>query len=69
MADAFVYNAHPGRVIFGEGTIAQLPEEVARLGLRRVLTLATPRQEAKAQRLADMLGQSAAGRLRVRSTS
>ncbi len=31
----FQYNGHPARVIFGSGTISQLPDEVARLGLER----------------------------------
>lgn len=61
MAEPFVYTANPGRVIFGEGTIARLPEEVERLGLNRVLVLATPQQEADAQRLADTLGDRSAG--------
>jgi hypothetical protein len=33
--DAFVYNAHPARVIFGSGTLERLPEEVKRMGLSR----------------------------------
>ena len=57
----FVYNAHPARVIFGSGTLSQLPAEVERLGLERVLVLATPQQEADAQELAIRLGQRAAG--------
>lgn len=61
MAEPFVYTANPGRVIFGEGTVARLPEEVERLGLHRVLVLATPQQEDDAQRLADTLGARAAG--------
>ncbi|KRB81416.1 Maleylacetate reductase [Sphingomonas sp. Root710] len=61
MAEPFVYTANPGRVIFGEGTIARLPEEVERLGLARVLLLATPQQEADAERLADRLGDHSAG--------
>ena len=43
----FHYNGHPARVIFGSGTISQLPDEVARLGLERALVLATPTQEAE----------------------
>ena len=57
----FVYNAHPARVIFGSGTLSQLPAEVERLGLERALVLATPQQEADAQQLAIRLGQRAAG--------
>ena len=57
----FVYNAHPARVIFGSGTLSQLPAEVERLGLERALVLATPQQEADAQQLA-ILPRSARGR-------
>ena len=45
----FTYNANPARVIFGSGTLSQLPAEVERLGLERVLVLATPQQEADAR--------------------
>ena len=38
----FVYNGLASRVVFGPGTVAQLPAEVARLGAKRVLLLATP---------------------------
>ena len=57
----FHYNGHPARVIFGSGTISQLPDEVARLGLERVLVLATPPQEAEANRIAALLGNASAG--------
>jgi len=59
--EAFVYNANPGRVIFGEGTLSRLPAEVERLGLSRVLVLATPAQEADAQQLARRIGTRSAG--------
>ena len=61
LAKGFVYNANPGRVVFGSGTIARLPEEVERLGLARVLVLATPDQEADATRIAALIGDRAAG--------
>lgn len=38
----FVYNALPTRVVFGAGSLAQLPAEVERLGAKRVLMLSTP---------------------------
>ena len=40
---AFVYDAPPGRVVFGVGSVAQLGEEVDRLGGRRVLAIAGKR--------------------------
>ncbi|HEY4215248.1 MAG TPA: maleylacetate reductase [Steroidobacteraceae bacterium] len=58
---AFVYNSNPGRVIFGEGTLSRLPAEVERLGLSRVLVLATPAQEASAHQLSKEIGGRSAG--------
>ncbi|MDX8465153.1 maleylacetate reductase [Mesorhizobium sp. VK23B] len=59
--EPFVYNGQPARVIFGSGTIRQLPEELDRLGLKRVVVLATPPREPEARRLAERLGDRAAG--------
>ncbi|QKC82532.1 maleylacetate reductase [Mesorhizobium sp. NZP2077] len=59
--ESFVYNAQPARVIFGSGTIKQLPAELDRLGLKRVAVLATPPQELEARRLVEQLGCRAAG--------
>ncbi len=59
--EPFVYTASPVRVIFGSGTLSRLADEVERLGLRRVLLLSTPPQEADAQALARRLGARAAG--------
>ena len=56
----FVYNANPGRVVFGSGTLSRLPGEVERLNLTRVLVVATPEQEADAHRIAGMIGARAA---------
>jgi alcohol dehydrogenase class IV len=58
---SFTYNGQPARVIFGEGTLSKLPEEVDRLGLRRALILATPPQQKDAERLAEMLFDRSAG--------
>jgi maleylacetate reductase len=56
----FVYEPLPARVIFGTGTLARLGDEVERLGLTRVLVLATPAQRGEAERLAASLGGRAA---------
>ena len=56
--------AFPGlatRVVFGAGTLARVPEEVARLGHARALVLATPGQRAAGEGLAARLGPLAAG--------
>jgi maleylacetate reductase len=57
----FIYQALPARVVFGTGTLSKLGDEVERLGLRRVLVLATPPQRNEAERLAEMLGARTAG--------
>jgi maleylacetate reductase len=61
MSRAFTYSALPMRVRFGAGSLAQLPDEVAGLGLTRVLVLCSPEQEATGTLVADALGDRAAG--------
>lgn len=57
----FVYTGHAYRVLFGSGTIGQLPAEVERLKLKRVLVLATHEQHASANELVERLAPSAVG--------
>ena len=57
----FVYTGLPSRVVFGSGTLARLSEEVERLGLRRLMVVATPEQRSSAERTAANLGERAAG--------
>lgn len=57
----FVYEARPGRVRFGAGSLTGVPEEVAALGLSRVLVLSTPRQVALADRVTALIGDACAG--------
>lgn len=57
----FTYTSLPGRVLFGRGRISALADEVARLGAKRVLVLATPGQAALGERLASMLGSTCSG--------
>jgi maleylacetate reductase len=57
----FTYQALPMRVVFGAGSLAKLPEEVAALGLTRVLVLCSPEQEITGKQVADALGDRAAG--------
>lgn len=61
MMQNFVYNAQPGRVLFGTGTSRQLPQELERLGLQSVLLLSTPQQEEQASSLAALIGSKSAG--------
>jgi alcohol dehydrogenase class IV len=57
----FTYIARPARVLFGAGTLQQLPSEVDRLGARKALVLSTPEQRASAEHVAGLLGARAAG--------
>ncbi|WP_066336180.1 maleylacetate reductase [Azohydromonas lata] len=57
----FTFQARLPRVVFGPGTLEQLPAEVERLGAAKALVLSTPDQQAQAQRVADMLGARSAG--------
>ena len=56
----FTYQTAPMRVIFGAGTLSQLPRELARLGISRALVLATANQAAQASHAAAMLGDRTA---------
>ena len=57
----FVFDARLPRVVFGAGSLARLGAEIDALGARRALVLATPEQAASARRIAEMLGERAAG--------
>ena len=57
--ERFVYTPHPARVIFGFGTLRELPAEIERLGLRRVLVLSTPQQEGEGRATATAIGAAA----------
>src|SRR5438477_388169 len=57
----FVFEACLPRVVFGAGSLARLGAEIEALGARRALVLSTPEQAASAERIAEMLGERAAG--------
>ena len=57
----FVYDAQPGRIVFGPGSLGRLKAEVEALGVRRVLVLSTPGQRTFAAAIADMLGDLCVG--------
>ena len=61
MTRPFVFPGLTTRVVFGHGTLAQVPDEVARLGHSRALVLSTPHQKAEAEALSATLGDKAAG--------
>jgi len=49
------------RVVFGSGSIQQLPAELERLGAKRALLLSTPEQADAVKKVAASLGDRAAG--------
>jgi len=57
----FVYQSAPMRVVFGTGTLRQLPDELSRLGVTRALVLATSRQKDLAASIREMIGERFAG--------
>ncbi|PIG82930.1 maleylacetate reductase [Aspergillus arachidicola] len=59
--DAFEYNANPGRVVFGSGTLQKLPDEISRLNLKAPLVLSTPQQVRQAEMVKDVLKGKVAG--------
>lgn len=59
--NAFVYNAHAARVVFGAGSLQHLEREIGLLGAQRALVLSTPGQRKLAERVAALLGAKAAG--------
>ncbi|HEY0568995.1 MAG TPA: maleylacetate reductase [Xanthobacteraceae bacterium] len=58
---AFIQDAAPQRVVFARGAIERIGDEVARLGLNRVLVIATPGSGGRlGARIRDLLGARAA---------
>lgn len=58
---SFIIQPSPQRIVFGAGTLSRLPEEVARLGLKRVLVLSTPGHKEQAEDAVRLLGSSCGG--------
>lgn len=61
MTRPFTFPGLTTRVVFGHGTLDQVPDELARLGHSRAVVLSTPHQKAEAEALAQRLGTKAAG--------
>ncbi len=57
----FVCDLPAYRVIFGPGTLAQLPDEVRRLGARRALVISMPAEARFAEEASRQLGDMSAG--------
>lgn len=59
--EAFRFPGLPTRVVFGRGTLAEVPREMEALGRSRAVVLATPHQREEAEALAARLGARAVG--------
>lgn len=57
----FTYQALPMRVVMGPGVLSQLTDEIDRAGLKRVLVLCSPSQQALGEAVAQLIGDRAAG--------
>src|SRR3954451_3542996 len=57
----FVYKSAPMRVVFGTGTLRQLPDELSHIGVTSALVLATPRQKDLVASIRAMIGERFAG--------
>jgi alcohol dehydrogenase class IV len=57
----FTYEAMPSRIVFGEGKLATVADELDRLGATSALVLCTPNQRADAEKVSALLGDRAAG--------
>ncbi|GHE22174.1 maleylacetate reductase [Halomonas urumqiensis] len=57
----FVYHGLPSRVVFGQGSLSRLTEELEHLGCRRALVLATPQQQQQARDVLEQLGERGIG--------
>jgi maleylacetate reductase len=61
--EPFVYDALPGRVVFGEGAFGRLPDELDRLRARRVLLIADRSGRAWAENIGHAIGDRIVGRI------
>lgn len=57
----FVHTGLPSRVVFGQGTLPTLSDEVDRLGLGRVVVVCTPGQEELGTQVSKLLGNRSIG--------
>ena len=59
----FVYDALPGRVVFGNGSVERVPDELLRMGASRILLIADRSAAGWADRLAERLGRTVVARV------
>jgi len=58
---SFVHSAHAQRVVFGQGSVRALPDELDKLGVRRALVLCTSGQTEQAQSILRGIGSRGVG--------
>jgi maleylacetate reductase len=61
---SFVFDALPGRVVFGAGSRKSLPGELDAREARRVLVIAAPEEDGLADEITALIGGRAVGRFR-----
>lgn len=61
MMRRFTYQGLPGRVVFGQGSLERLVDEIERMQVSRTLVLSTPSRRYQAEEIATRLGERAAG--------
>ena len=59
----FVYEALPGRVIFGDGSLKEVPQELDSLEARSVMLIASGSSKPLADSLADLMGDRVVARI------
>lgn len=57
----FTYQSLPMRVVMGPGVLSRLADEIDMAGLKRVLVLCSPPQQALGEAVAQLIGHRAAG--------
>lgn len=57
----YEYKALPWNILFGNGSISRLPQEIKKLGLKKALVLTTPNQGNEGQKVVNILGPLAIG--------
>jgi maleylacetate reductase len=61
--EPFIYDALPGRVVFGEGAFERLPDELDRLGVRRILLIADRSGHSWGEKLVTWIGDRIVGQI------
>ena len=61
--EPFIYDALPGRVVFGVGAFDRLPDELDRLGARRILLIADRSGRLWGDRLVAWIGDRIVGQI------